>query len=256
MAKTPRNAFALLEELRKKLTPIARAELKELQKLKQADSQASNPREIFVWDRAYYQHKHLMEALGSADIREYFPLPQVLRGMFAIYEKMLSVRVVKEKSANAWHSDVELYNVWEANSSEHVGSIYLDLYEREDKTALDATHKIKPGYKSEDGTFVTSKVAITTHFTRPVAQAPTLLTHRGLQMLIHELGHAFHEVCARSKWSMLQGIAASSDYSEAISQMMENWVWEPSVLRTFAFHYQTGNPMPEDMLQKLRPFYT
>ncbi|KAI9468183.1 hypothetical protein BX667DRAFT_474200 [Coemansia mojavensis] len=251
MAKTPRNVFVLLEELRKKLTPIARAELKELQKLKQADSKASNPSEIFEWDRVYYQHKHLMETLGSVDIREYFPLPQVLRGMFTIYEKMLGVRVVKEESANAWHPDVELYTVREANSNEHVGSIFLDLYERDGKTALNAMHKIKPGYKSEDGTFVTSKVAITTSFSQPVAQKPTLLKHRDLQMLIHELGHAFHEICARSKWSALQGTAASSDYSEAISQMMENWVWETSVLRTFAFHYQTGDPMPEDMLQKL-----
>ncbi|PIA18249.1 zincin [Coemansia reversa NRRL 1564] len=255
MAKTPLTVLKMENDLRNKLVRIGIDNLSELEALKKADmKKTGKPYDgFFQWDLSYYmnlanEQKH---DLSENDIKKYFPLANVLRGIFDIYQNMLSLRIVKIENAPVWHSSVEMFEVWEANEDKFVGHFYLDLYPREGKYNRVGVSRIRPGYEHDDGTREYPVTAMMANFAKRTSKMPALLTHSNVVTLMHELGHVFHNLCAVTKWACFHGTRVERDFVETPSKMLENWAWEPQVLSKLSAHYKTGEPIPDSMIKKI-----
>ncbi|KAJ2161163.1 metalloendopeptidase [Coemansia sp. RSA 552] len=256
MARTPQAVLDMETDLRRKLSEPASRDLAELEALKRADVQVSGEpyRGFFSWDIQYYANivVETRHNVSNEEVRQYFPMARTVRALLDIYQKMLGLHIVKVESPEVWQEDVEMYEVWEAHDhDEFVGHFYLDLYPREGKYSHAAAFTIRSGYIHADGTRVTPAVALVANFPKPTSTTPSLLLHSNVAILMHELGHVFHVICAKTKWARFHGTSVERDFVEAPSQMLENWAWEKSVLRGFAAHHQTNEPIPKDLVANM-----
>ncbi|KAJ1815000.1 metalloendopeptidase, partial [Coemansia sp. RSA 2599] len=256
MAKTPQKVLDFEHDLREKLDVLADKEIKEIEALKMADKKAAGEpyAGLFSWDFRYYSNivKERKHNVSDEEIKQYFPMKQVTRGVLDIYQNMLGLRFNKVDDAPVWHPDVEMYEIWEANDdSKFVGHFYLDLHPRDGKYNHACVNPIRAGFARSDGTREHPVAVMLANFPKPTSSAPALLTHDDALTLLHEFGHVFHHICAETKWSHFQLDSVQMDFIEAPSQMLENWGWEPSVLRQFAAHYKTGEPIPEDLIRRM-----
>ncbi|KAJ2847794.1 metalloendopeptidase, partial [Coemansia erecta] len=255
MAKTPKSVMDFEADLRAKLNVLAKRELSEFEERKRADKAAAGePFEgLFTWDFRYYANliKELKHKVSNEEVKQYFPMKQVTRGILDVYQKMLNLRFVKVADPPVWHPDVEMYEVWEAQGDAFVGHFYLDLFPRDAKYNHAAVWPIRPGFAKSDGTHEFPVAAMVANFPKPTSSAPALLTHSDAVTLLHEMGHVFHGICSLTKWARFHGTQTEGDFVEAPSQMLENWGWEPSVLRQFAVHHSSGEPIPEDLVKRL-----
>ncbi|KAJ2350159.1 metalloendopeptidase [Coemansia sp. RSA 2671] len=255
MAKSPAPVLEFANDLRSRLSVLADKEIKEVEALKMADKQAAGKpyTGLYGWDYRYYadlvkEHKH---CINDEEVKQYFPVKEVTRSILDIYQNMLSLRFVKVDNPPVWHADVEMYEVWEASKESFVGHFYLDLFPREGKYNHAAVWTIRSGYDRPDGSREYPVAAMAANFPKPTLSAPALLTHSNATTLLHELGHVFHAICSSTKWARFHGLRTERDFVEAPSQMLENWVWEPSVLQKFAVHHQTGKSIPEALVKRL-----
>ncbi|KAJ2006710.1 metalloendopeptidase [Coemansia thaxteri] len=255
MAKTPRAVLDFEHDLRHRLSALGDREMAELEAMKRGDCEAAGRPYpgLFAWDYRYYsnQAKERKHNISDEEVKQYFPVKEVTRGILDIYQKMLSLRFVRVDSPPVWHADVEMYEVWEAVGDAFVGHFYLDLYPRENKYNHAAVWPIRAGFDRPDGSREFPVAAMVANFPKPTLSAPALLTHEDATTLLHELGHVFHSICSLTKWARFHGTNTERDFVEAPSQMLENWSWEPSVLRRFAVHHQTGSPIPEALVKRL-----
>ncbi|KAJ1995114.1 metalloendopeptidase [Coemansia sp. RSA 1358] len=255
MAKVPKAVLEFEYDLRKRLDALADKEIEEIEAIKKADKEAAGEpyNGLFTWD--YHFHLNLVKErkhnISDEEIKQYFPMKVVTRGILDIYQEMLSLRFVKVEDPPVWHEDVDMYEVWEAKEDKFVGHFYLDLYPREDKYNHAAVWPIRPGFERGDGSYEYPVSAMVANFPKATKSTPALLKHSDAVTLLHELGHVFHGICSVTKWSRLHGTNTERDFVEAPSQMLENWGWEPSVLRRFAVHYKTGEPIPEELVKRL-----
>ncbi|KAJ2712846.1 metalloendopeptidase, partial [Coemansia spiralis] len=255
MAQTPHAAIDMLNNLRGLATELATRELTELEELKAADMHESKARDsrLCCWDKAYYARlaKERRHNVQEDEVRQYFPLGRTTHRLLDIYEQMLGLRIVRVAGPPVWHPDVAAYEVWEADEVAFVGHFYLDLHPRANKYCHAAVWPIRPGFERADGSREYPVVALVANFPAPTAAAPALLTHKNVVTLMHELGHVFHGLCARTKWSRFHGMRVERDFVEAPSQMLENWAWDPATLRSISSHYKTGEPIPDDLVARL-----
>ncbi|KAJ2672329.1 metalloendopeptidase [Coemansia sp. RSA 1085] len=255
MAKASAAVMEFECDLRQRLNKLADRELQEMEELKRADKQAAGePYEgLFIWDYRYY-HTLIKERKHNIDydeVKQYLPMAEVTRGILDIYQKMLNLRFVKVENKLVWHDDVETYEVWEADGNSFVGHFMLDLFPRDNKYNHAAVWPIRAGSIRLDGTQEFPVAAMVANFPKPTPTKPALMEHTDAVTLLHELGHVLHGICSSTKWARFHGTATEGDFVEAPSQMLENWGWEPSVLRKFAVHYKTGKPIPEALVQRL-----
>ncbi|KAJ2605991.1 metalloendopeptidase [Coemansia sp. RSA 1722] len=255
MAKTPETVMEFANDLLNKLSVLADQEAKEFETLKRADKAAAGQKYegLFKWDYCYYdtkiiQNKHNVD---QEALKQYFSVEKIVPGILNIYENMLGLHFIKVQNPPVWHTDVEMYEAWEDDKQTFVGHFYLDLYPRDDKYSHAAMFPIRYGDMKSDGTFNYPAATLVTNFPKPTSSAPALLTHENVTTLLHELGHVFHFICSRTRWSDFFGTNTQWDFVEAPSQMLENWAWEPSVLQKIAVHYKTGEPLPEDLMNNL-----
>jgi oligopeptidase A len=242
MAHTGARAQAFLEDLRAKTEKRFREENAELE--------AFAGRKLQPWDVGYWAEKQRL-ALYDFDeeaLRPYFPLESVVQGMFRIFERILGIRV-RETQMPTWDKDVKTYDVHDAATGQHLGSFYADWFPRENKRGgawMDAliTGNVDRG-KPNLG-------LICGNLTPPVAGKPSLLTHREAETIFHEFGHLLHHLLTRVEVRSLAGTNVAWDWVELPSQIMENWCWEREALDTFARHWETGTPLPEDLFQKMK----
>ncbi|KAJ2159800.1 metalloendopeptidase [Coemansia sp. RSA 552] len=255
MAETPAAVLAFEGDLRRRLDTLADGEMAELEALKRADKEQAGEAYtgLFSWDFRYYMNlaKERKHRISDEEVKQYFPMQPVLRGILDIYQEMLSLKFVKVTDAAVWHDDVEMYEVWEAEGGAFVGHFYLDLYPRDAKYSHAAVWPIRPGFRRADGTHEPPVAAMVANFPKPTSGAPALLKHSDAVTLLHELGHVFHGICSQTTWARFHGTNTEGDFVEAPSQMLENWGWEPAVLQRFAVHYQTGEPIPKDLVKRL-----
>ncbi|KAJ2157248.1 metalloendopeptidase [Coemansia sp. RSA 552] len=256
MAKTPQAVLAMEADLRGRLAVVAQAELDELEALKQADMAEANEEctGFYAWDLEYYKAmvKERKHGVQEEQVKQYFSMTSVVRDMLDIYQKMLGLRIVKVDNPEVWHPDVELFEVWEAeDDSVFVGHFYLDLYPRESKYSHAAVCPLRPGYEHADGTREYPVAAMMANFPKPTSTTPALMSHEDVKVMMHELGHVFHEICSRTKWSRFHGTCVEGDFVEAPSQMLENWAWEESVLGGFAVHHKTGEAIPKELVKSM-----
>ena len=256
MAKDPATVWAFYDELRPKLRRKALQDFAELQGAKRVhlrDSEAT----LNAWDTGFYQDWLLREkyAVDTQLVREYLPLEAVIEGLFGVAQELFGLRFVEvtERARAAgrplWHADVKLYEVREGSSRELLGEFYTDLHPRPGKYSHAAQFPLRVRKRWADGSLTRPLVALVTNFTRPTADAPALLSHDEVETFFHEFGHCLHSILSEVDLYEFSGAAVARDFVEAPSQMLENWMWDPEVLGRFARHYETGEPLPEEVIE-------
>ncbi|KAJ2369872.1 metalloendopeptidase, partial [Coemansia sp. RSA 2610] len=255
MAKTPDTVLEFASDLRQRMEKLAGAEIKEIEALKRADNEAAGkPYEgLFNWDYRYYstlvkQRKH---KISEEQVKPYFAVERVTRGILDLCQTILGLKFVKAADAPTWHPDVVAYEVWEADGTAFMGHIYLDLFSRAGKYGHACLNPIQTGYEKDDGTREYPVAVILANFPKPTSTTPSLLTHNEVLTLLHEIGHLVHCICTRTKWAHFGLDSVQHDAIETPSQLLENWGYAHSVLRNFALHYQTGEPIPEELVERL-----
>ncbi|KAJ1738405.1 metalloendopeptidase [Coemansia sp. RSA 989] len=247
MAKTPAAVFELQECLTSKLLPLAQQELAQLRAMKQAETQTA---EFYEWDYSHYSNR-LLQSQHNVDldkVRQYFPCDAVVQRVMKLYSAVLSVDIVENKGELlAWHPDVQLYEVWEADHSALVGFLYLDLYERADKYPDIAVWPIRPCFERSDGSRAAPVSAMLASFPQS-SNSPVLLQHNSVKSLVHAFGHVFQNLCAAGKWSHFKH---PRDFAEIPAQLFTQWMWEQSTLQQIGRHYQTNEPIPLDLVKRL-----
>ena len=256
MAKNSENVRKFYDEL----IPIVRKKaVMDLAEFTQAKWKRTGDHtaKFMQWDYAFYKNLLLRDkyAVDSEKVKEYFPMERVVEGLFNITSTLYGIEY-KDVTTNAaqlglpiWHPDVKLYEVYEKSSGELLGRLYTDLYPRENKYNHAACWGLFPRKVWSDGTVQKPLAALVCNFNKPTADKPSLLTHDQVESFFHEFGHGLHQILTETKYARFSGTAVARDFVEAPSQMMENWVWSPAVLATFAKHYKTGEPLPAQMLK-------
>ncbi len=244
MAHQGNRAMAFLVDLKSKTEAAFDRENRDLQQFA--------GRELNAWDIGYYAEKQ-REALYDFDeeeLRPYFSTARVVAGMFDIVQRLYGIQVVERAGAPVWHPDVRYYFIHDENG-DLLGAFYADWYPREAKrggawmdgfiTGID--HPLHP--EPHVGT-------ICGNLTPPVGDKAALLTHREVETIFHEFGHLLHHTLSRVEVKSLAGTNVAWDFVELPSQIMENWCWEREALDLFALHYETGEPLPADLFQKMK----
>ncbi|HUQ92831.1 MAG TPA: M3 family metallopeptidase [Bryobacteraceae bacterium] len=249
MAKTGEGAMEFLENLRQKSSAAADAENDQLFDFRRQMEGPQAP-EFAPWDVAYYSEKERRAKydFDEEELRPYFSLERVLSGMFETVTRLYGVDVVEVTGVPAWDQDVRYYEIREGDQV--LGAFYADWFPRENKRGgawMDAFVTGAPAVPSRHHVGV-----ISGNMTAPVAGKPALLTHREVETIFHEFGHLLHHCLSRVEVRSLSGTRVAWDFVELPSQIMENWCWERESLDLFARHWETGEPIPESLFQKLR----
>jgi thimet oligopeptidase len=255
MAKSPETVSAFLADLRDKVEPKRSRDLEGMRDAKRAHTQ-DPAAEVQLWDWRFY-HNYLLKDRFAVDdfaVAQYFPLDAVLKGLFDTMQTLLSVRFEPVEPANAWHPDVKLYQVFDAaaaGSQSPIAYFYMDLFPRANKFGHAAAFTLSGGRRLADDSYQTPVSAIVANFTKPTTNQPSLLRHTEVVTLFHEFGHILHQTLTRSDRLRFSGTRTERDFVEAPSQMLEHWVWRPEILASFSRHVETGQPLPQDLLDAM-----
>lgn len=234
-----------LADLRAKLAVKAEADL--------ALMAGVNGGPVHIWDWRYC-HDQLLQtrhAVDEFEVAQYFPLDACLDGLFAVCRRLLGVRFEPRPDAPVWHADVRAFDVVEAAGGEPFARFYMDLFPRPDTFGHAAAFTLRSGRRLPDGSYQTPVSAIVANFTKPSAEAPSLLRHSEVETLFHEFGHVLHQTLTRAAHARFSGTSTERDFVEAPSQMLEHWVWDREVLAGFTRHHRTGDPLPDALLDAM-----
>ncbi len=251
MADSPVQVLDFLYDLADRARPQAE---RELQKLQDYGREQHGLDDLQPWDVTWLSEKLRQDRyqLSQEDLRPYFPVDRVINGLFQVVERLyeVGIREVAEQ-VDTWHPDVQFYEIRDADGSLR-GQFYTDLYARPKKRGGAWMDVCRMRRRRRDE--VQTPVAyLTCNFTPPVAGRPTLLSHDEVETLFHEFGHGLHHMLTRVDHAAVSGIAGVPwDAVELPSQFMENWCWEREALDLFAAHHQTGEPIPDDLYQRMQ----
>ena len=250
MAKTPEAISEFYESLLPPLTEQGTTDVGEMAALLKEESGDDT---VQVWDWRYYdtQQRKTDYGVDPFEVASYFPLDSVLNGMFDLVQETFGLTFEEEDASDAWHPDVRLFSIADAESGEHLAHFYLDLFPREGKFGHAAEFPLILSRRLEDGTYQNPVCAMVANFTKPTKSAPSLLQHSEVETLFHEFGHVLHQNLGRTELTRFSGTNVERDFVEAPSQIMQHWVWRPEVLKKFARHHETGEPIPDTLVDKL-----
>jgi thimet oligopeptidase len=253
MAKSAKAAFDFETRLVEGLEPKFQAEMALLQKLK-AEETANPDAEIKLWDMRYYKNKlkKTRYQVDTEKLKVYFELDNVLSGMFDIFEEIFRLNIEAIEPGYKWVDDLRLYAVTDAETGDPLGLIYMDLFPRENKYGHFAQFGVTTGKLLSSGEYQRPVVALICNFPPATEDKPSLLKHSDVETLFHEFGHALHSVLTQTRYASFSGTSVPRDFVEAPSQMLENWIWDKSVLDRFAVDYRDpGKKIPADTLGKM-----
>ena len=252
MARDPQTALAFIEDLHARTKPAFDREIDEILDCKARHG--GNREEFLPWEAAYWTERlrHEKFAFEEEELRPYFPLPRVMEGLFHLVESLFGVRVREAENApEAWHPDVRTWRLEDADSAKVLGYFYTDWYPREDKRGGAWMNPLLAGKRRENGQITPHIGLVAGNLTPPVGDQPALLTHRDVETLFHEFGHLLHHLLSEVSIPGLGGTNVAWDFVELPSQIMENWCWERESLDLFARHFESGEPLPEELFRKL-----
>ncbi|EGD75641.1 Thop1 protein [Salpingoeca rosetta] len=255
MAKTPETVVEFLKDLGNRLTPLQDKELETIKALKreQESIAASDDVALNPWDISFYLNKVEKEQfqVDHQKIKEYFPLDTVTKGLMAIYEDVLSLRIEETAALEKWHDEDMTFKVSDKESGKLLGYFHLDLHPREGKYSHAACWGLQPSCATADGGRLVPVAALLCNFSRPTDSAPALLLHDEVETFFHEFGHGMHQLCSLAQLAIFAGTKVERDFVELPSQMLENWVWEKDALLRMSAHYQTGEKLPDELISAL-----
>ncbi|WP_274872288.1 oligopeptidase A [Serratia marcescens] len=250
MAESPEQVIGFLSDLAKRARPQAEQELAQLRAFAK---QHYGVDELEAWDITYYgekQKQHLF-SISDEQLRPYFPEQRVVEGLFEVVKRIYGITAKERKDVETWHPDVRFFDLFAADG-ELRGSFYLDLYARENKRGGAWMDDCVGSLRKADGTLQKPVAYLTCNFNRPLGDQPALFTHNEVTTLFHEFGHGLHHMLTQIDTAGVSGInGVPWDAVELPSQFMENWCWEPEALAFISGHYQSGEPLPKAMLDKL-----
>ena len=251
MAKNYETLEAFLKNLQKEVTPLAQADIQAYLKLKE-ETTGQKADEMTAWDLPYWsnQYKKKYYQVDDDKIKEYFPTDKVISGMFEVFGNLFGVTFTKA-DLPTWHPDVIVYQIKDKKTGELISNFYLDLFPRDGKYTHAATWSFVDRFELPDGQMQTPSVVIAANFTPAGNGVPSLLEHSEVETLFHEFGHVLQMSMATSKYATLTGDNVAWDYIEAHSQLLENWAWQPQVLKKISAHYKTGEALPEELISSL-----
>ncbi|MFP4289065.1 MAG: M3 family metallopeptidase [Bacteroidales bacterium] len=248
MAENPENVFNFLYQVWEPSIELAKEEREEMQKIIEREG---NNFELASWDWWYYAEKIRKEKydLDDAEVKPYFSLENVRDGIFNLSENLFGLTFVEHNDIPVYHEEVQTYEVFDKDGS-HLGILMYDPHPRPGKRSGAWCGTYRSGsYK--DGEKIYPVVTIVTNFTRPSGDSPALLSWDETRTYFHEFGHALHNLFADGRYRRTSR-SVPRDFVELPSQILENWAGEPELLKTYALHYQTGEPIPDELIEKLK----
>jgi len=249
MAETTETVFSFLNRIYEIAMPVAK---KEVEEIRQYAKRLDGIDELMPWDLSYYGEKLKLEKFGfdTEQLRPYFKAENCVQGLFRVAEKLYGLRFVENTELPKWHKDVKVYEVFEGENS-FVGLLYIDLYPRETKNGGAWMDCLKSQGLFR-GKVERPHVIIVGNLTPSTEATPSLLSLEDVETLFHEFGHALHGLLSNCTYAGLASPRVEWDFVELPSQIMENWVLEEEALSLFAFHYQTGEVMPKELIEKVK----
>ena len=249
MAENKENVYRLLDQLRDNYMPAAREEVKELQEYA---AQQGLYATLQPWDWSYYSKKLKNDKYAISDdiVRPYFELEAVKQGVFGLAKRLYGITFKENKNIQVYNPEVTAYEVYD-EKGKFLAVYYADFYPRDGKRGGAWMNDFQPQYMRGKGDHRPHIVNVM-NFTRPTAEKPALFTYDEVRTFLHEFGHALHGMLTRCQYSALSGTNVPRDFVELPSQFNENFIDEKEFLDTFAKHYQTGEPMPQDLIDKIK----
>lgn len=249
MAQTPQNVYGLLDQLRDAYRPAQQAEFKAIEEY--ASQLEGRTIKLQPWDYSYYSNKlkNAKYSYNEEELRPYFELNNVIDGVFGLATKLYGLKFTKITNVDVYHPDVTAFEVTDENG-QYVGLIYTDFFPRETKRP----GAWMTGFKDQsnlNGVMTRPHVSIVMNFTKPTADKPSLLTPYEVETFLHEFGHALHGLLANTKYGSLSGTSVYRDFVELPSQFNENYLTQKEFLDGFAKHYLTGEPIPQELVDKI-----
>ncbi len=249
MAESCDQVLGFLQELAVKSRPLGEKDIAELRAFA-ADQGCTD---LQAWDASYYSEK-LRQAkynLSQEVLKPYFPVERVIQGMFTIVQRLFGIEIEAVAGVDTWHPDVRYYRVFRQGGQEEIASFYFDLFARDNKRGGAWMADCRVRRQTAQG--LQKPVAfLTCNFTPPLGDTPSLLTHDEVTTLFHEFGHGLHHMLTRIDVAAVSGInGVAWDAVELPSQFLENWCWEPEAIPLISGHYQTGEPLPQALLDKM-----
>jgi len=269
MAGSGAAALAFVEDLFQHTKPAFDRECRELEAYK--TEKTGSPGNLHPWDVSFYAERRLKEIydFNEEDLRPYFPIDSVINGLFKLVSRIFDLRIrerpvvavdpgsgkrtpedAPESAIEVWHPEVRFYDLLDNNGS-HLGSFYADWHPRESKRSGAWMGYLRIGERPLTGESTPHLGYIAGNLTAPTGGKPALLNHDEVLTIFHEFGHLLHLLCGNVEIKSLNGVNVPWDFVELPSQIMENWCWERKSLDFFARHYQTGEPIPDDLFHKM-----
>ena len=248
MTETTDQVMDFLYDLAHKALPAAKQEYEELTAFAAQQGQS----DLQAWDVSYYSEKLKQEryAISQEELRPWFPLEKVLSGLFEIAQRLFSVTFQADQSVDLYHPDVRFYRVF--RDGEEIAAFYMDLYARAKKRGGAWMDVCRSRRRMVNGELQKPVAYLTCNFNGPVADKPALLTHNEVTTLFHEFGHGLHHMLTQVEEDAVSGIAGVAwDAVELPSQFLENWCWEKDAIPLMSGHYESGEPLPDAMLEKM-----
>lgn len=250
MAGNARNVYRLLDNLIEAYRPTALKEVAEIEKT--ARKAEGKDFEMQPWDFSYYSHKLQLKKfnLDAEMLRPYFELSRVIDGVFGLANRLYGITFKENKDIQVYHKDVKAYEVFDADGS-FLAVFYADFHPRKGKQGGAWMTEYQGQCIDRKGENVRPHVSVVMNLTKPTDDKPALLTLGEVETFLHEFGHSLHGMFANTRFESLSGTNVWWDFVELPSQIMENFAVEKEFLRTFAFHYETGEPLPDELISRI-----
>lgn len=250
MASNSRNVYKLLDDLIEAYKPTAVKEINDIDKL--AKKLEGKDFKVEPWDFSYYSHKLQLKKfnIDSEMLRPYFELSNVIKGVFGLANKLYGITFKENKDIQVYHPDVKAYEVFDKDGS-YLAVFYADFFPRKGKQGGAWMTQFQGQWIDRKGNNVRPHVSVVMNLTKPTEEKPALLTLGEVETFLHEFGHSLHGMFANTRFESLSGTNVWWDFVELPSQFMENFAVEKEFLRTFAFHYQTGEPLPDELIERI-----